>query len=147
MKKIMLRNVKNWKLAIVGVVALLPTVSHAVSNLRELIDLILDYIGKIIPLIFAVTIVVFLYWVFIYIARPAKQSEAAGYIFFSVVALFVMISIWGLVQILTGTFFPGSPFGLPSIRPGGANRSGSFESSPGRSGTFESSPGTAGSSR
>ena len=109
-------------------------------------DLILDYIGKIIPLIFALTIVVFLYWIFIYVAKPDKKGEAAGYIFFTVIALFVMISIWGLVQILTGTFFPGAPFGLPSIRPGGANRSGSFESSPGRSGTFESSPGTAGSS-
>lgn len=110
-------KIQILKTGLLAFMALAPTVAFArVRNLEDLIGLALYYIGRIVPLIFALAVLAFLWGVLKYIFKPEKKSEAASFIFFAVIALFVMVSVWGLVRILTGTL--GFQFGIPIIRSG-----------------------------
>ncbi len=87
------------------------TCNNSMNNLAELLSYATCLIGRgIIPLLFAVAIIAFIWGVIQYVINPAsstKREEGGKYMLWGIVALFVMISVWGLVAILTNTFFPG----------------------------------------
>ena len=61
----------------------------------------------IIPLLFAMATVAFIYGVMKYFLNTENETErkkGKDFILGGIIALFVMISVWGLVGILTGTF-------------------------------------------
>ncbi len=80
-----------------------------------------DLINRLIPFIIALTILLFLWGVFKFVSSGGdgeSRKEAQGYMIWGVVALFVMVSVWGLVNILVRSFnldntAPASP-GLPA---------------------------------
>ncbi len=88
------------------------TCDNSMNNLAELLSYATCLIGRgIIPLLFAVAIIAFIWGVIQYVINPAsstKREEGGKYMLWGIVALFVMISVWGLVGILTNTFFPGA---------------------------------------
>ncbi|MDQ5912328.1 MAG: hypothetical protein QG568_543 [Patescibacteria group bacterium] len=62
-----------------------------------------DLINRLIPFIIALTVLIFLWGIFRFVMAGGdgeQRKEAQGYIIWGVVALFVMVSIWGLVNIL-----------------------------------------------
>ena len=66
-----------------------------------------DILDPVIGVLIAVAVVLFLYGVIKYIVSgddETKRKEAKNYIIYGIVGLFVMVSVWGLVGILTGTF-------------------------------------------
>ena len=71
-----------------------------------LLDAANTLINRLIPFIIALTVLVFLWGVFRFVtAQDAeKRKEAKGYILWGIVGLFVMVSVWGLVNILVRTF-------------------------------------------
>ena len=83
-----------------------------------------DLINRIIPFIIALAVLWFLVGIFRFITNvgdPEKRKEATGMILWGVVGLFVMVSVWGLVNILVRSVnldntAPNAP-GLPN--PGG----------------------------
>ncbi len=105
---------------------LLPSFASAQSGvgLGGLLGLLAqanDLINRLIPFIIALTILIFLWGVFKFVMNSGDsegRKEAQGYMIWGIVALFVMVSVWGLVNILVRSFnldntAPPSP-GLPA---------------------------------
>jgi hypothetical protein len=65
-------------------------------------------IGNIVAyLLVALAVIFIIYNVVIYLVRgadPAAKAKAGGNVLWGIVGLFVIVSVWGLVNILTNTF-------------------------------------------
>jgi hypothetical protein len=75
-----------------------------------------NILNPAVQVLIAVAVVLFLFGIVKYITSgddEAKRKEAKNYIIYGIVGLFVMVSVWGLVGILTGTF--GTNQGVPDI--------------------------------
>lgn len=68
---------------------------------------------SLVPLVFAIALLVFVYGVVKYVIA-AKDShdreEGRMFMIYGIIALFVMVSVWGLVAVLANTFNIGSSF-------------------------------------
>jgi hypothetical protein len=77
----------------------------------------------IIPIIISLALVLFLFGLLSYITAGAdeeKRGTARNYMIYGIIALFVMVSVWGLVAILNRTFGigqGGTPKSLPTAEP------------------------------
>lgn len=81
-------------------------------TLTQIAGNIINFInGVLVPLVFAVAFAMFLFGVFkFYFLKPGDataRKEGRGFIIGGIVAFAVMLSVWGLVNIVTGTL----PFG------------------------------------
>lgn len=62
---------------------------------------------KVIPFIIGLAVFVIIWGIFNYLVHAAeeeKRAEAKKYIIWGIVGVFFMLSIWGFVNILVGTF-------------------------------------------
>lgn len=85
-----------------GVIAL-PSVAFAAGELFVKIQGLLD---PVIPIIITIAVIYFLWGVGKYIMSSGdteKQEEARGMMIYGLIGLFVMVSVWGLVNILVST--------------------------------------------
>lgn len=85
-------------------------------NLAKLIYKFTIFLRILVPLIIGMAVVIFLYGLMMYmtnIGDETKRKESIQYITSGLIGLFVMISIWGIVIIMTRTF--GFSFGIPRI--------------------------------
>jgi len=65
----------------------------------------LNLINGLIPFIISLTVLFFLWGMFQLVrAGDDNREEARGYVTWAVIALFVMVSVWGLVNILVRSF-------------------------------------------
>ncbi|MEN9912984.1 MAG: hypothetical protein RLY66_392 [Candidatus Parcubacteria bacterium] len=98
----------NKKIALFTFVSsILPTVAFAATNktLASLIDLIITYANRILVLMMGIAVVMFVYHVIKYfIMADAERKEAGPYVMWSLIGFFVILSMWGLVNILQNTF-------------------------------------------
>ncbi len=112
----------------------LPLVSFAqfaqpvsnVRNLSEVGSLIINTINNVIvPVLFAIAFIVFLWGAFSTFILGANSEEVKekgrNLMLWGLIGFFVMVSIWGLVNILTGT-----------VRFGNTSGPGTFPSASGR---------------
>lgn len=70
------------------------------------VGVIKNGINIVLPLIISLAVLFFLWGIFLYVRSndPGKQEEARMYIIWSLVFIAVMVSVWGLVNILTSSF-------------------------------------------
>ena len=67
----------------------------------------------VVRILFLLATVVFIWGVIMYITAGGsedKVKKGRGYILWGLTGLTVMVAIWGIVQVVTTTFFPG---GIP----------------------------------
>ena len=89
---------------------LLPRISNAakVNNLGDLFNLLKEIISdSLIPLIVAIALAVFTWGIVQYLINAdneEKRKEGRKFMIWGILALFVMISVWALVAVLTETF-------------------------------------------
>ena len=107
-------------IAIISLYALPVFAFAAVTNDVLLFSKVEEILGKILPIIIAVAVIYFVYNAFMYMiaADEDRKAEAKSKIIYGIVGLFVMVSVWGLVAILSGTFgFSGTedPGDLPGF--------------------------------
>ena len=61
-----------------------------------------------VPVLFAIAFIVFVWGIFMYFivskGNEEKQGEARNLMLYGLVGFFLMVSVWGLVNILLGTF-------------------------------------------
>ncbi len=71
-----------------------------------LVGVVKNGINVILPVIISLAVLYFLWGLFIYVKAndPGEQEKARMYILWSVIFIAVMVSVWGLVNILTSTF-------------------------------------------
>ncbi|MFA6519793.1 MAG: hypothetical protein WCT41_03175 [Candidatus Paceibacterota bacterium] len=100
----------------------LPLVSMAaVSNISDVGSFIINTINNIlVPVLFAVAFIVFLWGAFDTFILGANSEEVKekgkNLMLWGLIGFFVMVSVWGLVNILTGTITFGDSTG-PSTTP------------------------------
>jgi len=76
---------------------------------RELVESLIQFLNtSIVPLLFAVMLIVFLWGVFQYffIKRedPAARAEGTQFMLWGIIGLAVVTSMWGLVNLLLDSF-------------------------------------------
>jgi len=96
-----------------GGALLLPAIAFAQSPqtgyISSLISQIQGIVNQLVPLLVGVAIVVFIWGVITYTTAGEsedKQKKGRNYMIWGIIAIFVIVSIWGLVAILrqlTGT--------------------------------------------
>ncbi len=97
------------KLVYVGAMLALPLLAGAQSDIAGLGDKIIGIInGTLVPLLFAVAFLVFLWGAFKFFILGATNGEAKeggkDLMIYGIIGFAVMVSVWGLVNILTGSF-------------------------------------------
>jgi hypothetical protein len=97
------------KKIIIGALLLSPTLTFAQTsgrfgNIRSLLESLADIVNFLIPAVAALALLYFFYGLakFILARRDGSdgQDEAKGIMIWGVVALFVMVSVWGLVRFI-----------------------------------------------
>ena len=96
------------KFALIASAMLFPGVAFAaVTDLESLLQLVIGLINIAIPIIISLAVLVFIWGLFMYITNPSedeKKKEGRDIMIWGVIALFVMFSVFGLVNLLIGTF-------------------------------------------
>ncbi len=98
-------KVRNAMLAVLSVV-LVPAVSSAVT-LTETFGLINRLINALIPIVISIAILYFFWALANYLLKAGDdgaQKEMRYAMIYGVLAIFVMVSIWGFVRLLQSTF-------------------------------------------
>ncbi len=99
------------KIAYSGLAFLVPSLAFAqttYNNVQDLSAFAINLINNVaVPLIFALAFLVFIFGVFRYFISGAgdeeKRETGKQFMLYGIIGFFVMISVWGLVRILTGT--------------------------------------------
>ena len=94
----------------------------AISNFRDFICVLLNILSMLVPLLAALALLAFLWGLakFVYSAgSESAREEAKNVMFWGVIGLFVMVSIWGIVWFFFSDIFGGgvgaNQFGIPSL--------------------------------
>ena len=88
----------------------LPMVTFAaLNNITDVGSFIIDTINNlIVPVLFAVAFIVFLWGAFTTFILGAGSEDAKdkgkGLMLYSLIGFFVMVSIWGIIRLLQNTF-------------------------------------------
>lgn len=89
--------------------------SGAPDSFRDLVEnyLIALINEAFIPLVFAVSLAVFLWGVYRYYfaSGDKEKNEARNFVVYGLIGFFVMVSVWGLVRIVYQTFFGPLSYG------------------------------------
>ncbi|MFZ2167350.1 MAG: hypothetical protein WAV50_00600 [Minisyncoccia bacterium] len=101
----------------------LPLVSMAaVNNLSDVGSFIINTINNIlVPVIFAIAFLVFVWGAFdafiLGATNDSAKEKGKDLMLWGLIGFFVMVSVWGLVNILTGTISFGNPSGVTGGTP------------------------------
>lgn len=112
----MIKKIKTYAFVSILMAPALASAGHGPSDLLEVIDIFFAIFRALVPVIFGLALVAFLWGGAKYIFNAAdatKRKEGNAMMLYGIIALFVMLSIWGLVSLLGGTF--GISIGLPIL--------------------------------
>ena len=89
-----------------------------ITNLTSFIEFFTCTLVKyVVPLLVALAVVGFIYGIiqyFLYPDNEEKRKNGKSFMLWGLIALFVMVSIWGLVGILSNTLETG-PVRIPGL--------------------------------
>lgn len=102
-----------------GVVILTPAIALA-ADLDSVLDTMGSLIGTATPIVVALALLFFFYGLAKYILNSSdeeKKDEGKSIMIWGIIALFIMVSVWGLVNILANTFEVNnnSTIDIPSV--------------------------------
>ena len=125
----MRKNIKIQKFqkllagAVLAAVLLLPVVSYAepctapgippdctpaaATDFKSLVNKIIENINYLMVLVVGLAVFVFIWGIFRYFvagANEKKVEEARNVLIYGLLGIFIMLSVWGLVNILINTF-------------------------------------------
>ena len=98
------------KLSYIGAAFALPFLAFAqINNANDVKNIILDLINNIaVPIVFALAFIIFIFGIFQYFIQGGhdeeKREAGKSLMLWGLIGFFVMVSVWGLVHILIGTF-------------------------------------------
>jgi glucan phosphoethanolaminetransferase (alkaline phosphatase superfamily) len=97
---------KKIAFSIAGTLWVLPVVAFAeTKTLLTIIQQITTYFNYILVLLMGFAIVMFVWYVIKYFILSNEDHKEAGmYVMYSVIGFFVILSMWGIVNILQNTF-------------------------------------------
>jgi TM2 domain-containing membrane protein YozV len=77
------------------------------SSIDNALDTVSDFINRLIPFLIGLAVLFFIYGLIKFVSAggdPGKQEEARNTIIWGIIIIFVMVSVWGLVNVLVNTF-------------------------------------------
>jgi hypothetical protein len=111
-----MKKIKFFKLAfLTSIVYFLPVITFAACTLTRAnpkIGDLFNYVtciiaNSIVPVLFMLALAMFIWGVIQYVINTGeekKKAEGKQFIIWGIIALAVMVSVWGLVGIVTNTF-------------------------------------------
>jgi succinate dehydrogenase/fumarate reductase cytochrome b subunit len=97
----------SFSLLLVSAIAI-PVLAATPTTFKQLINdvFISGLLKPLVPLLIGLAVVVFIYGVLILMFSEGgeKKEEGKQYMLWGIIGIFVMVSVWGLVNILKGTF-------------------------------------------
>ncbi len=109
-----MKKLKKYLIAFVVCFPFVPTLvlaAGAPQNFQQLITRAIELISMMVPLLVSLAVLFFLYGVarFIYYAdNDTERAKGKQHMIWGIVALFVMVSVWPLVNILKETVLGSS---------------------------------------
>lgn len=91
---------------LVGAAVMMPAAASA-ETLGHTISTISKIINGLIPIVLAIAVLVFFWGLAMYMfntSDTSKRTEGINIMFMGIIAIFVMVSIWGIIRILQQTF-------------------------------------------
>ncbi len=90
-------------------------------TLRDLIYVLAGYLNDALGLLMGFAVLMFVWFIikyFIIQSDDTKRAEAAKYLMWSLIGFFVILSLWGIINILVSSFYLGdnSPQSWTDIR-------------------------------
>jgi len=88
----------------------MPAIAFAAAptNLQDLIGRAQGLVKLLVPLVMSLAVLAFVWGLFNFIFHGGdtkKRTEGYSFMFYGILALFVMVSMWGLVNLLYNTIF------------------------------------------
>lgn len=96
--------------------ALVLAQTSSATNAFSLIKILQNIVDTIIPFVVGLAVLVFIYGVFNFITSAGDEEARANakqFIIWGIIGIFVMVSVWGLVKILSGTFNLNTAVNIP----------------------------------
>ena len=92
------------RLSFPTIALLLPTVASA-QNLQNIVAMLFGLFNNLVVLFILVAVVVFFWGLIKYLWSMGTEDAHQGLkiMFWGLIAIFVMVSIWGLIKLLQGT--------------------------------------------
>lgn len=89
------------------------------GRLEALIQSVGRLVAALIPIIIGLALVVFLWGILLYVISKSQEDKAAArsYMIWGIIGLFVMVSVWGIVTILSEAIFGGAKIDSPPTLP------------------------------
>jgi hypothetical protein len=101
----MIKKISNF---IIPSLLMLPAIAVAQTDgINRLIDQVQNLIARLVPVVIGLALLLFLWGVlqFLLSKEDTGKSDAKNFMLWGIITLFVMVSVWGLVQILSDTIF------------------------------------------
>jgi hypothetical protein len=100
---------KSFTYVSTGLILPLLAAAQTIDSLQSAGQFAINFINTVlVPVIFAIAFIVFIFGVFQYfiMGRGSEEAAASGraLMVWGLIGFFVMVSVWGLVNILLGTF-------------------------------------------
>lgn len=106
---------KRFNLLPLSLGLMLPMFAFA-QDLGDTMETINDLLSQVIPILMIIATIAFIWGIIKYIFAGGDEegvADAKGFMLWSVIALAVMVSVWGIVGVLVDTFGVGGG-GIPS---------------------------------
>ena len=107
------------KKQLLSLFALAPNIIFAApENFGQLINLFLDLIYALVPVIVGLSFLVFLRGLALFVwsaGDTKKHDEGKNIMIWGIVGLFVMFSLWGILRFAYGDFGFTRSFGIPVL--------------------------------
>jgi hypothetical protein len=82
-----------------------PATPVATRGLDDVLATVSNLIGLVVPILIALAVVFFFYGLATYILKAGEEkSKGLNIMIWGIIAIFVMVSVWGLVRLVQGTF-------------------------------------------
>lgn len=102
----MKKRIQSTTVFAIGAFLFLPSVALG-ETLGHTLSVISEIINGLIPIVLAITVLIFFWGLAMYLldaGNAEKKSQGINIMVMGTVALFVMVSIWGIIGILQQTF-------------------------------------------
>lgn len=94
------------KLGIAGAMAFLPVIALADNDLGSFVTKMGTILSSIVPIMVTLALIYFIYGLAEYISvsgNEAKKAEGKNIMIYGTIAMFMIVSIWGVVQFIGKT--------------------------------------------
>jgi len=91
----------------------------ATTGINSVLSLVASVLNAIVPIIISIAVVWFLWGVFQYViaSDPEEKTGARNHMIWGIIGIFVMVSVWGIVNLLKDTFNLNNSVQLPATIP------------------------------